>query len=70
MNVPICGIYCNANGLKDERKRRMVNENCLRERVEVLGLSGTHLSAEREINVVWGGGGLVASMWGHTSSES
>ena len=41
MNSPIRPVCLNANGLKD--KRRMVIESCLSGRVDVLGLSKTHL---------------------------
>ena len=40
----IRAVCFNANGLKDEQKRRMVVESCMKGRVDVLGLSETHLS--------------------------
>ena len=44
MGELIRAVCFNANGLKDEYKRRMVIESCMKGRVDVLGLSETHLS--------------------------
>ena len=44
MGELIRAVCFNVNGLKDENKRRMVIESCMKGRVDVLGLSETHLS--------------------------
>ena len=44
MGETIRAVCFNVNGLKDENKRRMIVEGCMKGRVDVLGLSETHLS--------------------------
>ena len=41
---PVRVVCFNVNGLKDERKRKMVVASCMKGRVDVLGVSETHES--------------------------
>ena len=55
----------NANGLKDERKRREIVDSCMKGRVDVLGLSETHLKGQGMCKCIKGnGGGLWEGMEG------
>ena len=42
----IRAVCFNANGLSNERKRKMLVEGCIKGRVDILGLSETHMIGE------------------------
>ena len=44
MSEIVRAVCFNANGLTDEGKRKMVVESCINGRVDILGLSETHMN--------------------------
>ena len=60
MNDQIRAVCFNANGLNDESKRRSVVESCVKGRVDILGLSETHLKGQGKCACKKGD---VGSLW-------